>query len=176
MKRAISDLTSQQWSTLAVEDEELVKAIQEETERQRREKQAETLKETLAKGESGVSDNLLSETKTDEHENTVATKLARQFKTNRTYVNKARKLKVTAPEKFEAVIEGRTTYEQIEKQVANANNQYTEVPSDNKLSEGRIDEESKRTAVKLAKQLRGRHADARTGAIIPNFTLEFDLL
>ena len=58
----------------------------------------------------------MSEARIDEHENKVATKLAKQFKTNRTYVNKARKLRVTAPELFEAVTEGRTTYEQIEKE------------------------------------------------------------
>ncbi len=110
------DLTSQQWSALAVEDEELVKVIQEETERQRREKQAETQKVTQTKEHGELSDNLLSDSRIDEHENTVVTKLAKQFKTNRTYVNKARKLKVTAPEKFEAVKEGRTTYEQIEKE------------------------------------------------------------
>jgi hypothetical protein len=72
------DLTSQQWSTLAVEDEELVKAIQEETERQRREKQAETQKVTQTKEHGELCNNLLLHSPTDRNENTVVTKLAKQ--------------------------------------------------------------------------------------------------
>ena len=62
-------------------------AIAEQVEKERREKQAETLTNTL----SGVSDKKLSETKGDEHADKTSTKAAELFNTNRTYVNQAAK-------------------------------------------------------------------------------------
>lgn len=62
-------------------------AEKHETERQRREKQAESLTATHNNNLFGVLGNKLPETNTDE--NKAATKLATTFNTNRTYINEA---------------------------------------------------------------------------------------
>ena len=63
-------------------------AEEAETERQRREKQAESLTATHNNNLFGVSNNLLLQT-TDPNTNAAATKLATTFNTNRTYINEA---------------------------------------------------------------------------------------
>ena len=63
-------------------------AEKHETERQRREKQAESLTATHNNNLFGVLPNLLGET-TNKHETETATKLATTFNTNRTYINEA---------------------------------------------------------------------------------------
>lgn len=99
------NLNSGQWSCIAVEAEELVKAIREAVEKERRAKQAETLSETL-KSKTPVTDKKLSDTKS-EHLTKTAHKTAELFNTNRTYVNQATKLKTQAPEVFEQVKAGK---------------------------------------------------------------------
>lgn len=132
------NLTSQQLAVIAVESEEIVNILREETERERREQQAETLKETHEKGEFGVCVKKLTQTNEEPEEteiveeltyeietpfqpktpnkNRVTTKLAKTFGTNRTYVSEALKLKETAPEKLEQVKSGETTFQQIKKE------------------------------------------------------------
>lgn len=117
------NLTSQQWAAIAADAEDLILFLSAATETERRQKQAESLAETHASGRFGVSDKLLSDTletkeltyELDEHANKTATKLADNFNTNRTYINQAKKLKKDAPEKFEAVKEGKTTFQEIER-------------------------------------------------------------
>ena len=145
------NLTKQQLAALAVESEEIVTALQEATEKERRDKQAESLRQTLVKNNGGVCDKKLSQTpenetqaemtgaissepdndfpekepviiydegykpKRDEHKNSVVTKLADTFNTNRTYITEAQKLKQVAPEKLKEVAAGKTTFQQIRK-------------------------------------------------------------
>lgn len=99
------NLNSGQWSCIAVEAEDLIKAIRLEVERQRREKQAETLSDAL-NAKTPVCNKKLLQTKRDPNENATAHKTAELFNTNRTYVNQAAKLKTQAPEVFEAVKTG----------------------------------------------------------------------
>lgn len=106
------NLTSSQWAAVAVEADEIVKAIKSETERQRREKQAETQSVTKSGGAItqliGGSDN--------KHETETATKLATTFNTNRTYINEAARLKEEKPEIFEQVKSGEKTLTQVKKE------------------------------------------------------------
>jgi hypothetical protein len=95
------NLNSGQWACISQEAEDLIKAIREQVEKDRRKKQAEQLKKTHA----GVSDKKLSKT-SDEHKEKTATKTAELFNTNRTYVNQAAKLKKEAPEVFKQVKAG----------------------------------------------------------------------
>lgn len=108
------NLTSSQWAAVAVEADEIVKAIKSETERQRREKQAESLTATHNNNLFGVLGNKLPETNTDE--NKAATKLATTFNTNRTYINEAARLKEEKPEIFEQVKSGEKTLTQVKKE------------------------------------------------------------
>lgn len=96
------NLKKGQWACLAAEADDLIEAIRADVEKSRREKQAETLTDTL----SGVSDKKLSQTQDDEHADTTATKVAELFNTNRTYVNKAIKLKKENPKQFDRVKSG----------------------------------------------------------------------
>lgn len=121
------NLNSQQWAAIAVEADDFIQAITEETEQERKVKQSESLKETYRKGEFGVCNNKLLQTeiaenkevsdlevdnqldelvyeydepKRDPNKNAVSTKLAQTFNTNRAYINEAKKLKETFPEKL----------------------------------------------------------------------------
>lgn len=102
------NLTSTQWACVAVEAEDLVAKIKEDTERQRREKQAET--------QSKVANGQIIVRQVDEHENKVATKLAEVFNTNRTYINEAARLKKDSPEKFEQLKNGTKTISETKKE------------------------------------------------------------
>ncbi len=92
-KRRRSENKRRQWAIIANEAEDIVKAIAEQVERERREKQAASLAETHA----GVSVKKLTETK-DENQTRTDTKLAETFPTNRTYINVAAKIIEAAPE------------------------------------------------------------------------------
>lgn len=94
------NLNSGQWSCIAVEAEDLIKAIRLEVERHRREKISETKKA------APTPDKKLSGVPKNEHATKTAHKTAELFNTNRTYVNQAAKLKTQAPEVFEAVKSG----------------------------------------------------------------------
>jgi len=71
-------MNSSQWAAIAVEAEDLLSAIAEAVEAEKLAKQ----KANAANQHSEPSDNKLSEPK-DEHKNTVATKAAELFNTNR---------------------------------------------------------------------------------------------
>jgi hypothetical protein len=99
------NLNSGQWSCIAVEAEELVKAIQQEVEKQRRAKQAET-QERTKKVKEAVVQKIVPQTPKDTSK-LASHKTAQLFNTNRTYVNQATKLKTQAPEVFEQVKAGK---------------------------------------------------------------------
>lgn len=211
------NLTKQQLAAIAVQSDEIVEAIQQQIEKERREKQAKALKETHEKGEFGICNNFLLQTpsesqnrencalsqnyskteaeaassahdfpeiipesqktlgnhaaeqefknepvktsenrsaevieikpeqseaapevsiaervieydagykpkqspppKRDPNENAAATQLAKTFSVNRTYINEAKKLKETAPEKLQEVAAGKVTFQQIKKEL-----------------------------------------------------------
>src|ERR1035437_7701549 len=96
------DLSSIQRACVTVELQPIIDLLEAEVEKERREKQAATLTETL---KSGVKDKKLSQTK-EAHENDTNTKLAKLKGTNRTYIAKAKKLKNENPEMFEKLKKG----------------------------------------------------------------------
>ena len=108
------NLTSSQWAAIAVDAEEIIKIIEEDTERMRRKKQSESLSETHKSGIFGVCDNKLSQTR-NEHINAVHTKVAELFTTNRTYINNARNIKEKSPDIFERVKSGEKTITEVKK-------------------------------------------------------------
>ena len=105
------NLNSGQWATIAAEAEELMTAIAESVEKDRREKQGKAKTENAKQPDKKdvLSDKKLSDKKTSEHSNTTPTKAAELFNTNRTYVNNAVKMKEAAPEVFEKVKAGTMT-------------------------------------------------------------------
>jgi hypothetical protein len=107
------NLNKGQWATIAVEAEDVLEAIAEQVERERREKQ----KANAVNQHSEASDKKLSQPSTH-HETATATKAAELFNTNRTYVNQAAKVKSEAPEAFEKVKAGKMTLQDAMKEVA----------------------------------------------------------
>lgn len=117
------NLNSGQKAAVAADYEDLIKAIREEVERERIEKQKanavnrHTQKQVHEAENVLASDNKLSEVRKDEHANTTSTKIAKLFNTNRTYVNQAVKMKEQAPEVFERVKAGKMTMQDANKAV-----------------------------------------------------------
>ncbi len=129
------NLTSSQWAAIAVEADDVIDVIREETERARREKQSASLKETHSSGLFGetnfpkqinnnknfaqkffydVRDEESNEKQKEENKS--ATKLAGIFNTNSTYIKEAAKLKETKPEIFEAVKRGEKNITEVKKE------------------------------------------------------------
>ena len=102
------DLTSSQRAAIAAEADEMVKAIQQQIEVERRRKQAETLTNTHA----GVSDKKLTQTKPERS----SQKIADTFNTNRTYITEAQKLRTENPEIFEQIKSGQKTISEVQKE------------------------------------------------------------
>jgi hypothetical protein len=114
------NLTSQQWAAVAVDAGEIVKAISEAVEKQKRIKQKQNAANQYTKtdndedlGKKEGSDNLLPQGSKDDTK--TATKVAEMFNTNRTYVNEAKKLKETDPEQFEKVKKGEISLKKAKK-------------------------------------------------------------
>lgn len=110
------NLNSGQKAAVAADYEDLIKAIREEVERERRAKQAEELSKTHAAKLEGVCGKNLPQTNTRDEFKT-AHKVAQLFNTNRTYVNQAVKMKEQAPEVFERVKAGKMTMQDANKAV-----------------------------------------------------------
>jgi hypothetical protein len=96
------NLNSGQWATIAVEAEELVSAIRAKVEEDRRKKQAAT----QAKKEPKPVVQKIVPQATKDTSKLADQKTAELFNTNRTYVNRAAKLKAEAPEVFAQVKAG----------------------------------------------------------------------
>lgn len=99
------NLNSGQWATIAVEAEDVMRAIAKDVERERREKQSAS--------QSKLSDKKLP----DSQPQRSTEKAAEIFNTNRTYVNQAAKIKQAAPEVFEKVKAGKMTMQDAAKVV-----------------------------------------------------------
>jgi DNA modification methylase len=109
------NLTSIQWACIAIEADDIVVTIKEQVEKDRRLKQAESLTESHKNGSFGISDKKLSET-VNEEEHITATKVAKLFKTNRTYISEVSKLKKENPIVFELVKKGEKTLSELKKE------------------------------------------------------------
>lgn len=108
------NLNSSQWATIAVEADELIEVLKEETERERRAKISE--RENVGNRYTEKLETCqLIDTSLKQPER-VTTKLATTFNTNRTYVSQAQKLKETNPEKFEQVFRGEKTLTEVAKE------------------------------------------------------------
>jgi N6-adenosine-specific RNA methylase IME4 len=105
------NLTSSQWAAIAVEADEVVEAIRQAVEVERRRKQ----KENAANQHTEPLGNKLPEGKPHD-ETKAATKIAQTFNTNRTYVNEAAKLRETKPEVFEQVKRGEKTLTEVKRE------------------------------------------------------------
>lgn len=121
------NLNSGQWATIAVEAEDLVTTIRDHVKKQANEKrrraaktiaesakgnkEREQFKEASTRGfdenHSRQSGQKIVPTVSGRVEDKTATKAAKLFNTNRTYVNQAAKLKAEAPEVFEQVKAGK---------------------------------------------------------------------
>jgi hypothetical protein len=101
------DLTSSQWACIAVEADDIVKKIKEDTEKQRRDKISEYRKT----GETCqiIDESQKEETRSDEI-------IANMFNTNRQYVREAEKLKTEKPEIFAQVKSGEKTLTKIKQE------------------------------------------------------------
>jgi hypothetical protein len=87
----------------------------EQTEKERRKKQAKT---QSADNKEQLSDNKLSDSQNNEkeHKNKKHTKVAEIFNTNRTYIDEATRLKRDNPEAFEDVKSGKKTIAKVKKE------------------------------------------------------------
>ena len=101
-------LTKSQLAAIAIEAEPLWKAIQENVEKGRREK--------ISKVRQGIETTTLM-SPSQKNENEARTKLGKTFGVASTYIAEAKKLKQTAPEKFEAVKNGEKTITQVNKEI-----------------------------------------------------------
>ena len=108
------NLTSSQWAAIAVDAEEIIKIIEEDTERVRREKQGETQTGMKYK-QQNLFNNKLLHRKKDPNINAVHTKVAELFTTNRTYIDNARNIKEKSPDIFERVKSGEKTITEVKK-------------------------------------------------------------
>jgi len=104
-------LSSTQSACAAVDAEPLFNAIAEETEKERREKIAKTLSNTLLNNDRGSSKKL-----DDPKPEKTTEKVAKIFNTNKTYVSQAKKLKSENPEMFKAAKSGEKTFSEIKKE------------------------------------------------------------
>ena len=93
------NLNSGQWATIAVEAEDIMAAIAEQVEKERREK--------IAASRQDETRQIIAPSEKDDGK--TAHKAAELFNTNRTYVNQAAKIKQAAPEVFEKVKAGTMT-------------------------------------------------------------------
>lgn len=105
------NLDSSQRACCAARAIDIIKVIEEETEKERREKQSKSLAETHESGQFGVSVNYLTDT--DENETRTTTKLAELFDTNRTYIDEAKNLQTDDPEMFEKVSKGKVKLSKV---------------------------------------------------------------
>jgi hypothetical protein len=102
------NLNKGQWACIAADADDLMSAIREQVEKERREKQSQT------QAKEAISQKIDSQPKNDQK---TAHKAAELFNTNRTYVSQAVKMKEKAPEVFEKVKAGKMTMQDANKAV-----------------------------------------------------------
>src|ERR1035437_10034002 len=112
------NLTSEQYACIAILAKPIIKAIQDQVEKERRAKQAETQK--ITKGDEAMVKKIAPQIKNimRKKDNTKLTKskVAKIFKTNRTYINEVAKIKEDNPEAFEQIKNGEKTIADLKKE------------------------------------------------------------
>jgi len=106
------NLTSSQWAAIAVDADELIQALKESVERERRKKISE--RDNKGNQYTQVETVQLIAPSPNE-QNKVRTKLANTFNTNRTYITEAARLKTEKPELFEQIKSGEKTITEAKK-------------------------------------------------------------
>lgn len=101
-------LTSSQWAAVAVEADEIIAAIAEAVEQERRSK--------IAESRQSETSQLIDQSK-NHNDSKAAHKAAELFNTNRTYINDAAKLKTERPDAFEKLKSGAATITQIKREI-----------------------------------------------------------
>jgi len=110
------NLTSSQRAAIAVEADDIIKAIEEQVEKERRAKQAETQAET----KRAVGELIPPQPNRDETKKEAAkarTKIAETFGTNSRYISDAKRLKEENPEAFEKIKAGEATITKVKKEI-----------------------------------------------------------
>lgn len=102
------NLTSSQWAAVAVEADEIIAAIAEAVEQERRSK--------IAESRQSETSQLIDQSK-NHNDSKAAHKAAELFNTNRTYINDAKKLREASPEHFEKIKSGRATLTQVKREM-----------------------------------------------------------
>ena len=102
------NLNKGQWATIAIEAEDVLKALADDAEQNRKLK--------ISESRSNETGKKISPSNQEEHK--TAHKAAELFNTNRTYINQAAKVKENAPEAFEKVKAGKMTLQDAMKEVA----------------------------------------------------------
>src|ERR1035437_270286 len=112
------NLTSEQYACIAILAKPIIKAVQDQVEKERRAKQAETQK--ITKGDEAMVKKIAPQIKNimRKKDNTKLTKskVAKIFKTNRTYINEVAKIKEDNPEAFEQIKNGEKTIADLKKE------------------------------------------------------------
>lgn len=103
-----------QWAVVAIKSEDIVKAIMQGVEKERREKQAKTQEVTKVIG--AMSQIIDSQTPKDNSKR-ADSKLAELFQTNRSYIDQAKKIQKASPELLEEVLTGKMTMQDANKAV-----------------------------------------------------------
>lgn len=102
------NLNKGQWATIAIEAEDVLRALADEAEENRK----------LKISESRSNETAQKIAPSEKTERETAHKAAELFNTNRTYINQAAKVKAAAPEAFEKVKAGKMTLQDAMKEVA----------------------------------------------------------
>jgi hypothetical protein len=105
-------LTQTQRACLAIEADELTEAVKADIEAERRRKQAESLTQTHAEKSNFVCAEQVPHYSTKKPVR-AADVIAKMFNTNSKYIYEAKRLKNTAPEKFQQVLSGEKTITEI---------------------------------------------------------------
>ncbi len=112
------NLTSEQYACIAILAKPIIKAIQDQVEKERRAKQAETQK--IVKGDEAMVQRIAPQDKIvnlkKDNSKLTKSKVAKIFKTNRTYINEVAKIKEDNPEAFEQIKNGEKTITDLKKE------------------------------------------------------------
>jgi len=111
------NLSSSQWAIIAVESEDIVKAIEESVEAERRKKISEQQTKSNSKSKSFQKVVLIPPSETKKEENKARTIIAKTFNTNPRYISDAKKLKEENPEKFKQVKSGEKSITEVKKEI-----------------------------------------------------------
>jgi DNA modification methylase len=112
------NLTSEQYACIAILAKPIIKAIQDQVEKERRAKQAETQK--IIKGDEAMVQKIAPQIKNvkrkKDNSKLTKSKVAKMFKTNRTYINEVAKIKDDNPVAFEQIKNGEKTIADLKKE------------------------------------------------------------